>query len=326
MRRVLITVCALVAVAGAGSTALAQGDLAARGGLEGELSVAAPSWDACEGAHGRGKYLLGRYEKNLAVVEVGASSAPELAKLWAHARPGGTPVAWPGGRIGVRHLDNPHSFAAATPLASAGRLYVWENQNGWGNTLAQITGVELAKSLCNAGNLVVYLVLRFEQPGEGYLIASVTPPQSSDAIPVLADPPKEVMNKLYASILERLRLGLKAQKLAPSQVTLSVLPGHFTGAEALEYTVSLRWANTFDDRFSLVCLADQTGTITRVVDRQEGGAGGLAVEVADVDGTGGVGAQDLIYELTTLDGSSAALWSLKGGKVSPLVQTTPVGD
>jgi hypothetical protein len=123
-------------------------------------------------------------------------------------------------------------------------------------------------------------------------------------------------------MLKRLEGGLRAQKLAPAQLEISVLPGHFTSA-ALEYAVSVRWQNGFDDRFSLVCLADETGSEIRVIDKQEGGAGGLAAEVADLaDGK----TQDLIYELKTLDGSAAALWSFKDGRVVPVVQTTPVGE
>lgn len=288
--------------------------------LEGEISLATASWDACDGAKPHGHYFLGRFSHNLAVVEVSSGNSPTLAKLWARAKPGGTSVSWPGGRVGVRHLDA-KNFAQATPLAGAGRLFVWEAQNGWG-TLAPIVGVELAKSLCDANALVVYVVLKFDQPGEGFTVASLTPPAAGDPAPVSAEPSKPVMGKLYEEILARLQAGLRAQKLAPAQIAISILPGHFSG-DALEYAVSLKWQNGFDDRFSLVCLADETGAIKQVVDKQEGGAGGMATDVADLaDGN----TQDLIYQLTTLDGSAAALWSLAGGKLTVLVQTTPVGE
>jgi hypothetical protein len=290
--------------------------------LDGELGMAASSWDACEGANSRGRYFLGRFAHNIGVVEVKSTNAAAVAKLWARAKPGGVSVDWPGGRTGVRHLEG-KNLADATPVASAGRLYVWEGTNGWGNNLAQITGVELAKSLCDASTLVVYITLKVDLPGEGYLIASVNPPETAvDALPILADPSKQAMGKLYSQLLDRLETGLRSQKQVPAQVTLSVLPGHFMG-EALEYAVSVKWANTFDDRYSTVCLADASGNITQVLDKQEGAAGGIAVEVADLgDGK----SQDLIYELTTLEGTAAALWSFKDGKVVPVVQTTPVGE
>jgi hypothetical protein len=256
------------------------------------------------------------------VVEVASGSSPAFAKLWAKAKPGGTTVSWPGGRSGVRHLDG-KAATDATSVAAAGRLYVWEPVNGWGNNLAQVTGVELAKSLCDASTLVVYVALKVELPGEGYLIGSVTPPESAeDALPTSADPPRAVVAGLYADMLQRLQAALKIQKLAPADVTLSLYPGHFTG-QALEYIVSLRWQNRVDDKFSLVCLADETGKITKVIDKQEGGAGGLAVGVADLaDGK----TSEVIYELNTMEGSSAALWSLKDGTLTPIVQTTPVGE
>jgi hypothetical protein len=285
-------------------------------------ALAPPSWDACGGGARQGPYFLGRYAHNVAVVEVGSSHSAALARLWSHAKPGGSAVTWPGGRLGVRHLQDPRTFAQASPLAEAGRLYLWEELNKWGDTLAPITGVELAKSLCEANSLVVYLVLKFDQPGEGYVVAAVNPPETGEPGQSLVDPPKDVMNRLYAGLLGRLRSGLHAQKLVPSQTSMSILPGHFTGSE-LEYVVSLKWTNGFDDRFSLVCLADQEGNLRRVVDKQEGGAGGVAVEVADLAGGK---PEELIYELTTLDGSLAALWSLKDGKLTPLVQTTPVGE
>ena len=287
-----------------------------------EQSLAPPSWDACGGGPRQGPYYLGRYAHNTAVVEVGSSRSAALARLWAHAKPGGANVSWPGGRLGVRHLTDRRAFTEASSLASAGRLYVWEELNNWGDTLAAITGVELAKSLCQANTLVVYLVLKFDQPGEGYAIASAAPPEAKDPGGAMADPPKEVMSRLYSGLLDRLRSGLHAQKLAPSQTSLAILPGHFTGT-GLEYVASLKWSNGFDDRFSLVCLADESGNIRRVIDKQEGGAGGVAVEVADLSAGQ---PEDLIYELTTMDGSLAALWSLQNGKLTPLVQTTPVGE
>jgi len=287
-----------------------------------EQALAPPSWDACGGGPRQGPYFLGRYGHNLAVVEVGSGRSAALARLWAHAKPGGSPVSWPGGRLGVRHLQDLKTFAQASPLVSTGRMYLWEELNKWGDTLAPIIGVELAKSLCEANTLVVYLVLKFDQPGEGYAVASVNPPEGGDPGQSLVDPPKEVMNRLYAGMLGKLRSGLRAQKLVPSQTTMSILPGHFTGTE-LEYVVSLKWTNGFDDRFSMVCLADQEGNLRRVIDKQEGGAGGVAVVVADLAGGK---PEELIYELTTMDGSLVALWSLKNGKLVPLVQTTPVGE
>ena len=292
--------------------------------LDGELGVATASWDACEGAKTRGRYFLGRFGHGVGVVEVGSTNAPAVAKLWARAKPGGSLVAWPGGRAGVRHLEGNKNWADATSVASAGRLFVWEGANGgWGNNLGQITGIELAKSLCDASTLVVYVVLKLNLPGDGYLIASVTPPEeSTDPAAVSADPSKAVMGKLYGELLKLLDSGLRSQKLVPAQVSMTVLPGHFT-SDALEYAVSVKWSNGFDDRFSTVCLADATGAVTQVIDKQEGGAGGIAVQVADLANGK---TQDLIYELTTLDGSAAALWSFKDGAIVPLVQTTPVGE
>ncbi len=287
-----------------------------------EEALAPPSWDACGAGPHRGPYFIGRYAHNLAVVEVGTSRSASIARLWAHAKPGGSPVGWPGGRLGVRHLQDPRTFGQVSPLVGTGRLYLWEELNKWGDTLSPIIGVELAKSLCEANTLVIYLVLKFDQPGEGYAIASVNPPETGDPGLSLVDPPKDVMNRLYAGLLGRLRSGLHAQKLVPSQTNMSILPGHFTGPD-LEYVVSIKWTNGFDDRFSLVCLADQEGNLRRVIDKQEGGAGGVAVEVADLAGGK---PQELIYELTTMDGSLAALWSLKDGKLTSLVQTTPVGE
>jgi hypothetical protein len=85
----------------------------------------------------------------------------------------------------------------------------------------------------------------------------------------------------------------------------------------------VRWGNAFDDRFSLLFLADKEGVLSRLIDRQEGGAGGTLVDAADLDGDGYL---ELFYQVATLDGSSAALWSFKGGKLRTLVQTTPVGE
>jgi hypothetical protein len=214
-------------------------------------------------------------------------------------------------------------MAEATPLVRTGRLYLWDTANGWTGTLAQITGVELAKSLCDADALVVYLTLKFDDPGEGFVVAStVAPPQEAAPPDLSPDPPMEVLNRIYAGLLAQLRAGLRSPKLAPASLHMNVFPGHFTGAE-LEYAVSLRWANLSDDRFSVVYLADAHGELTQLVDRQEGGAGGSIVDVANLDGSG---IASLLYQVTTLDGSAAALWSLRDGKLNCLVQTTPVGE
>ena len=53
-----------------------------------------------------------------------------------------------------------------------------------------------------------YLVLKFDQPGEGYAVASVNPPETGEPGQSLVDPPKEVMNRLYAGLLGKLRSGL----------------------------------------------------------------------------------------------------------------------
>jgi hypothetical protein len=215
-------------------------------------------------------------------------------------------------------------MAEATPLVKAGRLYIWDTANGWTGTLAQVTGVELAKSLCDADALVVYLTLKFEDPGEGYVVASLVAPPQQTASPsdLRPDPPMEVLNRIYTSLLAQLRQGLHSPNLVPASLQMNVFPGHFTGAE-LEYAVSLRWANLSDDRFSLVYLADAHGELTHLIDRQEGGAGGSIVDVASLDGSG---IASLLYQVTTLDGSAAALWSLRDGKLNCLVQTTPVGE
>ncbi len=294
-------------------------------GLEGELGVAVTSWDACEDAKTHGRYFLGRYAHKQAVIEVASGSTAALTRLWTKAKPGGLALTWPGGRLGVRHVELKEGKSAveATSVAAAGRLFIWEAINGWGNNLGQITGVELAKSLCDASTLVVYVTLKVDLPGEGYLIASILPPdEATDPMPTSADPPRAVVAQLYAEMLQRLHAALKIQKLAPADVTLALYPGHFTG-EALEYLVSMRGQTRVDERFSLVCRADETGKTTRVIDKQEGGAGGLAVGVAALaDGK----TEDVIYELSTMEGSSAALWSLKQGKLTPLVRTTPVGE
>jgi hypothetical protein len=115
---------------------------------------------------------------------------------------------------------------------------------------------------------------------------------------------------------------LRAQKLTPASLAINIYPGHFS-QDTMQYAVSVRWGNAFDDRFSVLFLADANGNLSRTVDRQEGGAGGTLVEAADLDGDGYL---ELFYQVTTLDGSSAALWSLHGGKLRTLVQTTPVGE
>jgi hypothetical protein len=215
-------------------------------------------------------------------------------------------------------------MAEATPLVKTGRLYVWDTASGWTGDLAQITGVELAKSLCEADALVVYLTLKFEEPGEGFVVAStVAPPQdATNAAESLPDPPMDVVSRIYNALLGQLREGLHSSKLVPASLQMNVYPGHFTGSE-LEYAVSLRWANRNDDRFSLVYLADSHGDLLHLIDRQEGGAGGSIVDVASLDGSG---TASLLYQVTTLDGSAAALWSLRDGKLNCLVQTTPVGE
>jgi hypothetical protein len=284
----------------------------------------APTWDACaEGTH-QDRYLLGRHAKGTAVVEVGSGRNARLAHLWARAAKGGTAIDWPGGRLGLRHLTDPHLMADATPLVKTGRLYLWDTANGWTGALAQITGVELAKSLCDADALVVYLTLKFDDPGEGFVVASaVAPPRDAIAPPdLLPDPPMAVLDRIYDGLLFQLRVGLHSAKLVPASLQLNVFPGHFTGTE-LEYAVSLRWANSSDDRFSLVYLADAHGELTHLIDRQEGGAGGSIVDIASLDGSG---IASLLYQVTTLDGSAAALWSLRDGKLNCLVQTTPVGE
>jgi hypothetical protein len=305
----------------AGCVLLAVGSSPARAG---ETPKNAPTWDACaEGAHPE-RYLLGRHARGIAVVEVGTGRNARLAHLWARAVKGGTAMDWPGGRPGLRHLTDQRLMAEATPLVKTGRLYVWDTNSGWTGDLAQITGVELAKSLCEADALVVYLILKFEEPGEGYVVAStVAPPQdATSAAEFLPDPPIEVVSRIYNGLLGQLRDGLHSSKLVPASLQMNVYPGHFTGSE-LEYAVSLRWANRNDDRFSVVYLADSHGDLVHLIDRQEGGAGGSVVDVANLDGSG---TASLLYQVTTLDGSAAALWSLRDGKLNCLVQTTPVGE
>jgi len=284
----------------------------------------APTWDACaEGAH-PDRYLLGRHARGTAVVEVGAARSAKLAHLWARAAKGGTAIDWPGGRTGLRHLTDTRLMADATQLVKAGRLYIWDTANGWTGALASVTGVELAKSLCDADALVVYLTLKFDDPGEGFVVASPNAPPSGAATPsdALPDPPMEVLSRIYDGLLAQLVTGLHSPKLVPASLQMNVFAGHFTGAD-LEYAVSLRWANLNDDRFSLVYLADAHGQLTHLIDRQEGGAGGSIVDVASLDGSG---IASVLYQVTTLDGSAAALWSLRDGKLNCLVQTTPVGE
>ncbi|MHB8416643.1 MAG: FG-GAP repeat domain-containing protein [Myxococcales bacterium] len=289
--------------------------------------TAPPAWGACperaEGAHTR-PYLLGRYEHGVAVLEADVSGSARLAHLWAHAASGGTEIGWPGGRPGVRHLTDPKQFGEAAVAARAGRIYLWTSANGWnGGDAEAITSIELAKSLCDARDLVVYLVTKAPQ-GAGFVLGTpIPPPESADAPP--ADPPdtpRAVMNRIYSTAVAALEKGVRSQKLTPASLAVNVFPGHFDAA-APQYAVSLRWGNAFDDRFSLLYLADKDGALTRLVDQQEGGAGGTLVEVADVNGDGYL---ELFYQVTTLDGSAAALWSLKNGKIHALVQTTPVGE
>jgi len=283
-----------------------------------------PTWDACaEEAH-QGQYLLGRHARGVAVVEVAAGRSAKLAHLWARAAKGGILIDWPGGRPGVRHLPDLRLMAEASPLVKAGRLFVWDTANGWTGTLAPITGVELAKSLCDADAIVVYLTLKFDEPGEGYVVASAAaPPRELTGPPdVFPDPPREVLDRIYEGLFSQLRAALRNQRLVPASLQINVFPGHFTGA-ALEYAVSLRWSNLNDDRFSLVYLADAHGELAQLIDRQEGGAGGSVVDVANLDGSG---IASLLYQVTTIEGSAAALWSLRDGKLNSLVQTTPVGE
>jgi hypothetical protein len=215
-------------------------------------------------------------------------------------------------------------MADASPLVKTGRLYLWDTANGWTGALAPITGVELAKSLCEADALVVYLTLKFDDPGEGFVVASPAPPprEGTSSLDAAPDPPMDVLGRIYDGLLAQMRVGLHSSKLVPASLQMNVFPGHFTGAE-LEYAVSLRWANLSDDRFSLVYLTDAHGELTHLIDRQEGGAGGSIIDVASLDGSG---TSSLLYQVTTLDGSAAALWSLRNGKLNCLVQTTPVGE
>jgi len=289
-----------------------------------ERSKNPPTWDACaEEAH-QGQYLLGRHARGSAVVEVGAGRNAKLAHLWARALKGGVILDWPGGRSGVRHLPDARLMSEATPLVKTGRLYVWDTANGWTGTVAPITGVELAKSLCDANALVVYLTLKFDGPGEGFVVASALPPPQEASGPpdIYPDPPKVVVDRIYEGLFAQLRSGLRNRKLVPASLQINIFPGHFTGAQ-LEYAVSMRWSNLNDDRFSLVYLADSHGELTQLVDRQEGGAGGSVVDIASLDGSG---IAALLYQVTTLDGSAAALWSLRDGRLNRLVQTTPVGE
>jgi hypothetical protein len=296
------------------------------------VPVAPTAWGACpersEGPRKAGQYLLGRYSHGVAVLEAESSGREQLARLWSHAVPGGTDIDWPGGRPGVRHLTDPKLIAVATPASQAGRVYIWTSANGWNGDVANVTGVELAKSLCDARDLVVYVVVKLDQTGSnagsGTAVGSLLAPAAgSDAPPAMpADTPRRVMDRLYTTALGQLESGLQAQKLAPASLAVNIYPGHFS-EDALQYAVSLRWGNAFDDRFSVLFLADKDGNLSRMVDRQEGGAGGTLVEAADLDGDGYL---EMFYQVTTLDGSSAALWSLRGGKQRTLVQTTPVGE
>lgn len=287
-------------------------------------AAAPPAWGACPDrrAESHGKLLLGRFADGVAVFEAEVSSSPKVARLWAHAVPGGTALEWPGGRPGVRHLGDKRLFGEAGPAAQAGKLFLWTQGNGWnGGDVVEVSGVELAKSLCDARDLVVYVVAKISQPGSGFAVASLVPPNDvPPADPV--DTPRPVMNALWGEVFKRLQSGVRAQKLAPASLAVNVFPGKFEGS-GLQYAVSVRWGNAFDDRFSVLWLADDKGNFARLLDQQEGGAGGTLIEVGDLDGDG---QDELFYQVTTLDGSAAAVWSLKGGQLHALVQTTPVGE
>jgi hypothetical protein len=291
---------------------------------------AAPTaWGACpdrvEGGHEAGSYLLGRYSDGIAVLEVESSGRAALAKLWSHALPGGNDIVWPGGRPGLRHLADPALIAQATPVARAGRIYLWTSANGWNGDVSRVVGVELAKSLCDAHDLVVYAVVKAGgASGSGVAVGRlVAPTAGADTPPsVPADTPRRVLDRLYATALGELQDGLRSQKITPASLSVNIYPGHFSVKEP-QYAVSLRWSNAYDDRFSVLFLADKEGKLSRIIDRQEGGVGGTLVEAADIDGDG---FNELFYQVTTLDGSSEALWSLRGGDFKSLVQTTPVGE
>ncbi len=293
----------------------------------GELSAEPTAWAACAPAGAeRSPFLLGRYGAGAGVLEIGASRSAQIARLWAKAAPGGREVGWPGGRPGVRHLVDPKLWPKAAPGAAAGRLYLWTSSQGWnGGEVVPIEGVELAKSLCDAREIVVYLDVKVGEEGSGFAVGSLLPPPAGADTPpaVPEDAPRAAIDRLYGSVTTALEKGLAAQRLAPASVAINLFPGHFSAKGERQYAVSLRWGNAFDDRFSLLYLADAAGKLTKLVDRQEGGAGGELVQVADLDGDG---LDELFYEVTTLDGSSAALWSLSGGAPKALVQTTPVGE
>ncbi|MHB1846775.1 MAG: hypothetical protein ACYCWW_18290 [Deltaproteobacteria bacterium] len=309
-------------------------------GLAGRLAMAAPTddrsetptaWAACpEAGVAHSPLFLGRFGHGRAILEVGPSNGAAIARLWAKASPGGPDLDWPGGRPGYRQLVDPKLWQKAAPGAQGGRVYLWTSSQGWnGGEVVPILGVELAKSLCDPRAIVAYLVLKVTDEGAGYAVGSfLPPPPGADAPPAVPeDSPRAVVNQIYQSITARLEQGLLAQRLLPSSVAINVYPGHFTGKGASpadrQYAVSLRWGNAFDDRFSLLYLADAQGKLTSLVDRQEGGSGGAMVQAADLDGDG---TDEIFYEVNTLDGSSAAVWSLKGGAPHAVVQTTPVGE
>jgi hypothetical protein len=182
----------------------------------------------------------------------------------------------------------------------------------------------MAKSLCDASRLVVYVTLKVDQPGEGFLIGSLAAPlpeaDPPGALP--EEPPQHVVAQIYREATGQLIGGLRAGRLAPSTLSINLFPGHFTGTSP-QYAVSITWANTNDDRFSLVYLANKAGELELVLDRQEGGAGGGVVQTGEL---GGNRTDALFFQLTTLDGTAVALWSIREGRVTTLVQTTPVGD
>jgi len=298
--------------------------------LDRPITSTTPAWDACgerpaaktEDLH---RYFLGRYGHGRGVIEVGSGSHARLARLWNLATPGGTDISWPGGRPGLRHLTDHRKFAEASPIAQANRLFLWSAANGWGGGVAAtITGVEMAKSLCDASRLVVYVTLKVDQPGEGFLVGSMAAPRPEADPPgsLPEEAPQPVVAQIYREAASQLIGGLRAGRLAPSTLSINLFPGRFTGA-APEYAVSITWANTNDDRFSLVYLANHAGELEMLLDRQEGGAGGGVVQTGELAGNR---TDALFFQLTTLDGTAAALWAVREGRVTTLVQTTPVGE
>jgi hypothetical protein len=210
-------------------------------------------------------------------------------------------------------------------VAQANRLYLWSVANGWGGgAAATVSGVELAKSLCDAGRLVVYVSLKIDQPGEGFVVGSLAapPPEADPPASLPEETPPRVAAQIYREATSQLIGGIRAGRLVPSTLSVNLFPGHFTGT-ATQYAVSITWANTYDDRFSLVYLANKEGELEQLLDRQEGGAGGSLIQTGDPSGKG---TDALFFQLTTLDGTAAALWTVRDGRAVTLVQTTPVGE